>query len=64
MSDVIEFFETYPEYLRDIVIYIIVFVVLGLISKIYFDIKEERAEKKLFKLYHQHQQDEEQEEQK
>nr|MBR4281869.1 hypothetical protein [Clostridia bacterium] len=58
MSDIIAFFETYPEYLRDIVIFIIVFVVLGAISKLYFDIKDELAEKKLYKLYHQHLEDE------
>ena len=58
MSDIIEFFETYPEYLRDAVIYILVFVVLGTISKLYFSFKEEWEEKKLYKLYHQHLEDE------
>lgn len=58
MSDIVAFFETYPEYLRDLVIYIIVFVVLGAISKLYFSFKEEREEKKLYKLYHQHLEDE------
>lgn len=58
MTDIIEFFEMYPEYLRDAVIYIMVFVVLGAISKLYFSFKEEREEKKLYKLYHQHLEDE------
>ena len=61
MSDIIAFFETYPEYLRDGVIYILVFVVLGALSKLYFSFKEEMEEKKLYKLYHQHLEDEKQE---
>ena len=58
MTDIIEFFEMYPEYLRDAEIFIMVFVVLGAISKLYFSFKEEREEKKLYKLYHQHLEDE------
>lgn len=58
MTDIIEFFEMYPEYLRDAAIFIMVFVVLGAISKLYFSFKEEREEKKLYKLYHQHLEDE------
>ena len=58
MTDIIEFLEMYPEYLRDAAIFIMVFVVLGAISKLYFSFKEEREEKKLYKLYHQHLEDE------
>lgn len=62
MSSIIEFLKNYPpEYYRDIVLYIIVFVVLGAISWLYFDFKESRAEKKLYKLYHQHLEDEKRE---
>lgn len=57
MTDIIEFFEMYPEYLRDAAIFIMVFVVLGAISKLYYSFKEEREEKKLYKLYHQHLED-------
>ena len=60
MSDIIAFFETYPEYLRDIGMLVVVMVVLCAISKLYFDFKEEREEKKLYKLYHQHLEDEKQ----
>lgn len=58
MADIIEFFETYPEYLRDAVIFIVVFVLIGAISKLYYSFKEEWEEKKLYKLYHQHLEDE------
>lgn len=58
MTDIVEFFETYPEYLRDAVIFIVLFVLLGAISKLYYSFKEEREEKKLYKLYHQHLEDE------
>lgn len=58
MSDIVAFFETYPEYLRDAVIFVIVFVLLGAISKLYYSFKEEWEEKKLYKLYHQHLEDE------
>lgn len=58
MTDIIEFFETYPEYLRDAGIFITVFVLIGAISKLYYSFKEEREEKKLYKLYHQHLEDE------
>lgn len=58
MTDIMEFFETYPEYLRDAVIFIVLFVLLGAISKLYYSFKEEREEKKLYKLYHQHLEDE------
>ena len=58
MSDIIEFFETYPEYLRDAGIFIVLFVLIGAISKLYYSFKEEREEKKLYKLYHQHLEDE------
>ena len=49
MADIIEFFETYPEYLRDAGIFITVFVLIGAISKLYYSFKEEREEKKLYK---------------
>ena len=58
MADIIEFFETYPEYLRDAVIFIVVFVLIDAISKLYYSFKEEWEEKKLYKLYHQHLEDE------
>lgn len=58
MSDIIEFFETYPEYLRDAVIFIVLFVLIGAISKLYYSFKEEWEEKNLYKLYHQHLEDE------
>lgn len=61
MKDIIEFFETYPEYLRDAVFFIVVFVLLGAISKLYYSFKEEWEEKKLYKLYHQRREDEERE---
>lgn len=58
MSDIIEFFETYPEYLRDAGIFIVLFVLIGAVSKLYYSFKEEWEEKKLYKLYHQHLEDE------
>lgn len=58
MSDIIEFFETYPEYLRDAGIFFVLFVLIGAISKLYYSFKEEWEEKKLYKLYHQHLEDE------
>ena len=60
MSDIIEFFKTYPEYLRDGVIFVTVFVLLGAVSKLYYSFKDEWEEKKLYKLYHQHLEDEKQ----
>ena len=61
MPDLSIFFETYPEYLRDAVIFVVLFVLLGAISKLYFSFKEELEEKKLYKLYHQHLEDEKKE---
>jgi hypothetical protein len=58
MSDIIEFYETYPEYLRDAVIFIVLFVLIGAVSKLYYSFKEEWEDKKLYKLYHQHLEDE------
>ena len=58
MSDIIQFFEEYPEYLRDAVIYIVLFVLICAISKLYYSFKTDWEEKKLYKLYHQHLEDE------
>lgn len=57
-------FELPPEYIRDIVIFIVLFVILIVASKLYYDFKERIKEKKLYKLYHQHVVEADEEEQK
>lgn len=51
--------ELSPEAERDIVLYILLMVILGVISKVIYDLKENRRLKKEYAIYQQLRKDEE-----